>query len=105
MNSSSVPPASYFSARRRGPVGIGVEKLPLLTLSEAVSCQSLCPHNTGMGLHQSNGERAGAIGTKMAPLTSSRSLRYRGRLDVPMRNSSTARAHCRPSLIAQTTRD
>src|SRR5690606_31833841 len=30
---------------------------------------------------------------------------YRGRSVQPMRNSSTARAHCRPSRIAQTTSD
>ena len=34
-----------------------------------------------------------------------RALRHRGRSDCPIRNSSTARAHCRPSRIAQTTSD
>ena len=42
----------------------------------------------------------GKLGVTMHAVT-----RQRGRSDAPIRNSSTARAHWRPSRIAQTTRD
>lgn len=50
------------------------------------------------GLQGERLRNAATIGMMPGPL-------HRGNVDDPVRNSSTARAHCRPSRMAQTTSD
>ena len=68
------------------------------------------PWRLAQGVGGGGGARASPpapLSTRQLPLSARRSDRafYRGKRLAPIRNWSIARAHCRPSRIAQTTSD